>query len=420
MAVNNPRTDPGTAKGRPGPLDGLRVLEVAGPLTEYCGKVLADLGADVVLVEPPTGSARRHTGPFIDDAPGVESSLSLAYLHTSKRGITLDLDTVDGQSIFKRLAADVDVIVESEPVGEMARRGLDYADLSEGHASLVYTSVTPFGREGPYVEYKATDIVLMALGGLLYLGGYAQGEPVRAAGDQAMLAAGQFAAIGTLLAVYEAESQGQGQLVDVSAQECVVMAHETAVQFYDSEKVVRRRTGESQRLAGSGVYPCKDGEIYLLVNGMGRFWPELVDWMESEGVPRAEELREDRWRTHDYPATPEAKDRFMEIVRPFFEKYTKAELFARGKEIRLPLCPINSPADLAVNPQLKAREYFTTVQHGSLGREMQMPGAPFKLSETPWQVHRPAPGLGEHNVEILGRLGLSADDLVHLRSAGVI
>lgn len=403
-----------------GPLDGLRVLEVAGPLTEYCGKLFADLGADVVLLEPPHGSSGRREGPFADDLPGTDRSLSFAYLHTSKRGITLDLDTVDGQRLFRRLATSAAIVLESEPVGTMEARGLGYDALATDNPALVYTSVTPFGREGPYCDHVATDLVLLALGGLLYLGGYSDDRPIRAHGNQALLAAGQFAAIGTLLAVLEAEQSGQGQLVDVSAQECVVMAHETAIQFYDLERVVRRRTGEDQRQAGLGVYPCKDGHIYLLVGGLGRFWGELVDWLVAEQVPGAEELRDPRWQTLEYAQSSEGKARFLEIFRPFTMQHTKAELYEAAKRQRLPLCPVTTPADLVASPQLRARDYFTRVRSERLGRVLEMPGAPYKLSVTPWRVRRPAPALGEHNAEVYGELGLSPHDLVRLRAAGVI
>jgi benzylsuccinate CoA-transferase BbsE subunit len=198
------------------------------------------------------------------------------------------------------------------------------------------------------------------------------------------------------------------------------MAHETAIQFWDSEKFIRRRTGEDQRQAGLGVYPCKDGHIYLLVGGLGRFWGELISWMERDGVKGAAELRDPKWQDKDYAASKEGKRRFMEIFAPFSMAHTKAELYEMGKEARLPLCPVNTPADLADNPQLEARRYLTTIQHGTLGRALTMPGAPYQLSATPWRIQRPAPSLGQHNSEIFGELGLTANDLVHLRAGGVI
>ena len=388
----------------PGPLEGLRVVEVAGPLGEYAGKLLADLGADVILVEPPGGAARRRLGPFLGDRSGDDRSLSFAYLHTSKRGIVLDLDDAQGQTTFRRLAATADVVLESEPVGTMTRRGLDHAALSAGHPALVTTSITPFGSDGPYADYEATDLVLMALGGLLYLGGYSDTSPVRAAGDQAILAAGQFAAIGTLLAVLTAEQTGQGQVVDVSAQECVVMAHETAVPFWDLEQTVRRRGGEDQRQAGVGVYPCQDGEVYLLAGGLGLFWDELVDWLEQEGVDDAAELREPRWRTIEWIASPAGKAVFRERFAQLAMRRTKAELYADAKRQRIPLCPIATPADLVASPQLLARHFFVDLAEGLPGTTLRLPGAPYQPSDSPWRIQRPAPALGEHTDELLAEL----------------
>jgi benzylsuccinate CoA-transferase BbsE subunit len=406
---------------RPGPLAGLRVLEVAGPLGEYAGKLLADFGADVVLIEPPGGAARRGLGPFIDDRPGPERSLSFAYLHTSKRGITLDLDRGDGQAIASRLARTADVLLDGTgQAGLMNRRGLGYQALSAGNPRLVYTSVTPFGSDGPYADYQATDIILMAMGGLLSLGGYAGGEPVRAYGDQACLAAGQFAAVGTMLAVLAAEESGVGQFVDVSAQQSVVLAHENAVQFYDLEKVIRRRNGGDQRQAAVGIYPCQDGFVYLLATGLGLFWKELVAWLEAEEIEGAADLRDPRWQADEFARSPEGKAEFAAIFARLAMNRTKAELYAAAKLARLPLCPVNNPADLANSPQLAAREFFVTVEHPPTGRALRMPGAPARLAASPARIQRPAPGLGEHNREVLGELGLTPDDAAHLAAAGAI
>jgi benzylsuccinate CoA-transferase BbsE subunit len=403
-----------------GPLAGLRVLEIAGPLGEYAGKLLADFGADVVLVEPPAGTSQRCHGPFVDHVPGPERSLTFAYLNTSKRGMTLDLDSADGRAVFARLAQEADVVLDgSGSPGLMAGRGLGYPDLSRRNPRLVYTCVTPFGSDGPYADYVATDIILMAMGGLLSLGGYADGEPVRAYGDQALLAAGQFAAIGTMLAVLAAEQSGHGQLVDVSAQQSVVMAHENAVQFYDLEHVVRHRNGGDQRQAAVGVYPCQDGYVYLLATGLGLFWKELVAWLEAEEIEGAADLRDPRWQVDEFARSPEGKAEFQVIFSRLAMKRTKAELYEAAKRVRLPLCPVNDPADLANSPQLAARDYFVAVDHPPTGRTLRMPGAPYKLSASPARIRR-APALGEHTGEILGELGFGADDLLHLAAAGAI
>jgi benzylsuccinate CoA-transferase BbsE subunit len=386
-----------------GPLAGLRVLEIAGPLGEYAGKMLADFGADVVLVEPPGGADRRRQGPFIDDIADPERSLGFAYLHTSKRGITLDLDDAEDQERYRALAASVDVILDGTGVVGLAeRRGIGYSTLSAASPGLVYTCVTPFGVDGPYADRQATDIIVMAMGGLLSLGGYRDGEPVRAYGDQALLAAGQFAAIGTLLACLEVDQSGEGQLVDVSAQASVVMAHENAVQYYDLEKVIRHRNGGDQRQAAVGVYPCQDGHVYLLATGLGLFWDAMVDWLEEEGVSGASGLRDAKWQDNKFAASAEGKAEFLSIFNGLAMNRTKAELYEAAKRVRLPLCPVNTPADLATSPQLLARDYFVDVSHPASGRMLTMPGVPYKMSVTPGRVYRPAPGLGQHNAEVLG------------------
>jgi benzylsuccinate CoA-transferase BbsE subunit len=390
-------------------------------LGDYAGKLFADLGADVILVEPPSGGARRRHGPFIGNDPSPEHSLSFAYINTSKRGITLDLDTSEGQSIFRRLAADVDVVLDGTgQVGAMADRGLGSDELRAANPRLVYTSVTAFGVDGPYVDFEATDIVLMAMGGLLSLGGYHDGTPVRAFGDQAYLAAAQFAAVGTLLAVLSAEQTGQGQFVDVSAQQAVVMAHENAVQFYDLEGVVRHRNGGDQRQAAVGIYPCQDGHVYLLATGLGLFWDQLVDWLEAEGIEGATSLRDPKWQNDAFAASAAGKAEFLTIFNRLAMNRTKAQLYEAAKRVRLPLCPVNTPGDLAESPQLQARDYFVDVAHPASGQTLRMPGAPFKMAASPWRITRPAPSLGEHNAEVLGTLGMSADDLGRLAGVGVI
>ncbi|MBI2318514.1 MAG: CoA transferase [Betaproteobacteria bacterium] len=237
-----------------GALEGLRILEVAGLCSAYAGRLFAGMGADVILVEPPAGAAHRRQGPFIDNVPSIERSLTFTYLHAGKRSVTLDLDTADGQALFRKLAATASVVVESEPVGVMRARGLDYASLKEINPALVYTSITPFGSDGPYKEYVANDLILLAMGGLLTLGGYAEAEPTRAPGDQALLAGGQFGAIGTMMAVLDAEESGAGQFVDVSVQECVTTGAEAVV--WKTLRVpasIRARTARSSSAPGRQV-----------------------------------------------------------------------------------------------------------------------------------------------------------------------
>ncbi|HEX3650979.1 MAG TPA: CoA transferase [Pseudonocardiaceae bacterium] len=394
-----PSDEPPTATG---PLAGLRVLEVSGLLGEYAGKLLADHGADVILVEPPRGAARRFLGPFLDDEPGPDRSLSFAYYNTNKRSVTLDLAAEQGRAGFLALAAASDVVLDGTgELGHLDGLGLGHDVLAEANPKLVTTIVTPFGADGPLADYESTDLILMAMGGLLGLGGYAEGIPVRAYGDQAWLAAGQFAAVGTMLAALQADSTGQGQVVDVSAQEAVVLAHENAVQWYDLERVVKRRNGGQARQAAVGVYRCRDGHVYLLAKGLGVFWDELVTWLEGEGIEGASSLRDPKWKDDDFNASEPGKAEFAEIFGRLALHRGKAELYEAAKRVRIPLCPINTPADLVASPHLAARDYFVDVEHPASGRTLRMPGAPFQLAGSPIPPPRPAPGLGEHNAELL-------------------
>ncbi len=396
-----------------GALEGLRILELPGPYGRYAGKLLADFGADVILVEPPGGAADRRAGPFIDDADNPAHSLTFAYFNTSKRGLALDLDDPDDRGTFLRLADGCDAVLDGTgEVGAMAARGLGPDVLRARNPRLVYTSVSAFGADGPYANHAASDTTIMALGGLLSLGGYANGQPVRAFGDQALLAAGQFAAVGTMLALLGAEETGEGQFVDVSAQQSVVMANENAVQFYDLEKVVRKRNGGDVRQAGVGVYACSDGHVYVLATGLGLFWNQLVEWLESEGIEGATSLRDEKWQSNEFAASPEGKAEFLEIFNRLAMNRTKAQLYDAAKQVRIPLCPVNDSADLVNSPHLRARGYFTEVPHPPTGRTLTMPGAPYKLAVSPSRVRRPAPDIGEHNAEILDQLAEHATNAV--------
>src|ERR1700756_1823381 len=277
--------------GTPAALAGVRVLDLSGLAGQYCGKQFADLGADVILVEPVGGSPVRREGPFLGDRAHVEFSLQFAYFNAGKRGIAVDLDRPGGQHIVRQLAGDADLIIESEKPGVMERRGLSFASLVASNPNLVMTSVTPFGQTGPYANYEAEDIVALALGGLLYLGGYPDTPPIAPYGNQAYLAAAQFAAVASMMALLAANEGGDrtGRHVDVSIQECVTMGLETAIQFYDLEKTVRKRASGEQIMAGVGVFDCEDGQIYLMA-GRAASTPVLVNHLQWPGGARGGDI----------------------------------------------------------------------------------------------------------------------------------
>lgn len=413
-----------TQDAAPSALAGLRVLDLSGLAGQYCGKQFADLGADVILIEPVMGSPVRRDGPFVDDRAHIEFSLPFAYFNAGKRGIAIDLDRPEGQRILRQLADGTDLIVETEKPGTMNARSLDHAALSVRNPRLVMTSITPFGQTGPYAKYEAEDIVALALGGLLYLGGYPDTSPIAAYGNQAYLAAAQFASVASMIALLSVDTgrERAGQHVDVSIQECVTMGLETAVQYYDLEKTVRKRTSGQQIMAGVGVFNCADGHIYLMAGGIAstQFWENLVRWLMDEGVEAAGQLLEPVWASHDYLATSEAKAIFSELFAPFARKHTKSYLYQTGQSRRIPICPINTPRDILTSRQLDYRNFFISQEHAPSGRRLDVPGAPYRLGATPWHQQRPAPRLGEHTSEILTALGYEHSARTALLKSGVV
>jgi benzylsuccinate CoA-transferase BbsE subunit len=402
-------------------LAGIRVIDRSGPEGNYCGKLFAELGADVILVEPPGGTALRGEPPFAAGREGdPEASLRFLAYNTSKRSVALDLGQAAGQEILRDLASAADLLIETDPPGWAAARGIGYTGLAGHNQRLVVTSITPFGQDGPYSGYPADDLTCLAFGGLLSLGGYADGPPLQAAGQQAYAAASVFAAVASMLALLQAQASGQGQHVDVSVQECVVMGLETAIQAYDLEGRVRKRTGGITRRAGSGIFRCRDGYVFLMASGLGeRFWVSLLDWLDDEGAVGMEALRGDAWTQPSYLETDEAKDSFLAVFGAICQQYGKAELYRRAQKWRVPLCPVNTPGDVVSSAQLTGRQFF--VEHPlPYGGTALMPGAPYRLSQTPWQMTRPAPRLGEHTGEVLRELGYSGERIDGLRRMGAI
>ena len=402
-------------------LAGIRVLDLAGPAGSYCGKLFADLGADVILVEPPGGHSLRREAPFIGDFESPEHSLSFAYYQTNKRGITLDLDRVEGRELFKRLARTAHLVIETEMPGVMAARGLAPAEMLSLAPHLVVTSITPFGQTGPYSHFQGEDLTMLAMGGLLYITGYPE-APTRLYGDQALLTASMFAAVASIVAVMDAEQNGKGEHVDVSIQEAVTMALENSVPSYDLEGRVRGRTGLTQRYTGAGLFPCSDGYIYVFVGGLAaiRFWDSFVQWMKEEGVEGVSQLCGPEWHDRAFRDTNEARAIFADVFGPFALQRKQMELYLGAQSRRIPMAPVYSTAGVVNNPHLQARGFFVDVEHEASGRTLRMPGAPYRLSGTPWRVRRPAPRLGEHNEEIFAEIGLSTTSLAACKRERVV
>src|SRR5262245_33343497 len=288
-----------------GPLEGRRVLELADEKGQFCGKLLGDLGADVVKIEPPGGEPCRHVGPFLDDLPHPERSLSFWYYNTSKRGITLDLTTADGRGLFRRLATAADVVLETFPPGVLASLGLDHAVLSERNPGLVMCSLTPFGQDGPWRDYLSSDLLHMAAGGEMASCGYDEVDvpnapPIAPGGGNAWHMGCHFAYMAIMAALVHRSVSGIGQFIDASIHDACALTTESAIANYVYRgEVLLRQTGRhhaaapgprTQFLAKDGVYVC------ALLGGRlnPKFVGELADLLDSYGM--AGDLKDPKYR----------------------------------------------------------------------------------------------------------------------------
>ncbi len=399
-------------------LQGINILDltqaVAGP---YCTRLLAGYGASVLKIERPgRGDITRHAGPFLKDIPNPEAAGLFLHLNGGKRSITLNLKSQTGRAIFLRLLESADVVVESYRPGAMTGFGLDYTTLAGCKPHIILVSISNFGQTGPYRDYEAVDLISQAFGGpLMYAQGYPNKSPLKYAGNTGQYYAGLAAALAAVAAAGVSKWQGVGQHVDISIIRALMSSpeHKPIISQYTGEPS-RRVSNDDRSAYLMGAYPCKDGFIGVQGSGRGEtWWPRVYRMM---GMP---ELIEDpRFST---PADREAnRDEFDALWYSWLAEHTRQEIFAAANEARYPLAPVYTPADLLTDPHFKARGFFERVRQPAVG-ELVRPGAPFKMSATPWLPSLPAPSLGEHNEQVyVEQLGYSKRQLVQMRMSGVI
>jgi len=394
-------------------LGDLRVLDLAGPMGLYCTKQLADLGADVIKIEPPGGDPTRAIGPFYQDEPHPEKSLYWFHFNTNKRSITLDIESPDGGEILKKLAKTADIMVETFQPGYLDRIGLGYSALKEINPGLILTSITPFGQTGPYKDFKASDIIGLAMGGLVFICGWPDEPPTTCAGSQAYHVASIHACAGTLLALYHRDMTGEGQHVDVSMQQCVAHSLQWVTQMHDLQNRIMARSGR----LGVPLNECKDGwaMIIPMVD-----WDLFVGWLESGGGA-ADLTTDERYRDHEYQIRPEVRQHIIEVTDAFTKAHDKKWVCEEGQKRHVIAIPCNNAKDLVENPQLVSRGFFVDVDHPELGDTLKYPGAPYRFAETPWRIARRAPLIGEHNLDIYRKeLGFPPKQMALLKGQGVI
>jgi crotonobetainyl-CoA:carnitine CoA-transferase CaiB-like acyl-CoA transferase len=403
-------------------LAGIRVLDLADNAVAYASRLLADLGAEVIRIEPPSGSALRQAPPLVQTADGTVSCAH-AFWNANKKAVTLDLGSAEGARLFGDLAARCDVVIETFAPGALAAWGVGYERLKARHPGIILVSVTPFGQSGPCAKFRATDLTLLAAGGLLSLGGYPEIGPVAVAGEQGFLAAAIFGAVAALKALLEREGTNHGQWLDVSGQECIAFALEDAIPEWYLAGSIRRRTGDQAREAGTGVYPCADGHISMVAGRLGtaKAFKTLVQWIAEVGTPGAAELLEPRWQDFKFRQSPEGIARFAAIFGAFCASRGKQELYREGQARQIAIAPVNTVADIVTDEQLGANSFFRSLHDDALDAEVTVPGPPFRLAATPAALRSAAAARGTHNRAIyINELGLSEGELTALADTGVV
>jgi len=395
-------------------LAGVRVIDLSqGIAGAYCTKLLADHGAEVIAVEPPEiGSRVRSLGPWRADVPHDETGGLHLYLNGGKKSVTLDLTTQSGRIVLTKLLARVDVLVEDATPGAMAAIGLGYDDLQREFPELIYASVTPFGQTGPWRDFTGDAFIAWATGGLMYVTGDPEREPLTNGAEPAEYLAAENLAIGILAALLHRDAGGGGQWVETSLMEAIAANNEYGTAMYSFMGAIRRRWYSRHPFRyPSDIMACKGGHVAVLYGRLGLQElavvigrPELID--HELFVNHAERYR--RWRE------------FEELLRPYLESHEPREIVETGQAMRQPFALVPTIAELLDDPHLAAREFFVEIEHSKAGT-LRYPGAPWRMTGTPGESGR-APLLGEHNAELLvgDETGYETADLVILRERGVI
>jgi benzylsuccinate CoA-transferase BbsE subunit len=403
--------NPQHRSGGSAPYRGLKVVELAEDSGgELLGRLLAEMGADVVKAEPPAGSPTRAIGPFALGEAGPDTSLTFWYYNLNKRSVIVDLAR-DGAAALDPLLADADIFVVTLQPARLTAVGLDLEALSLRYRRLIIASATPFGLAGPWADYKSSNLVGLAAGGPLNSCGYDDHTipPINPGGDQAYHSLTAFAHIGVLLALLHRQQTGEGQLVDISMHGACAVNVELANPFWFYPRVhVHRQTCRHAQPAPtqSALFACADGRYvyYTLILSDNRAWDTLVAWMEEKGFAAMltdPEYRDIRHRQANF-------DQIQELVECFFLCHESGEMYHEGQARGLPIGVMNAPEDLMSDEHLVAREFFVPVDMGGVVGEVLYPGDSYRFSAFGSVKRIRAPRLGEHSAEILGESASAA------------
>jgi crotonobetainyl-CoA:carnitine CoA-transferase CaiB-like acyl-CoA transferase len=395
----------------------LRVVELcsfaAGP---YCARLLADFGAEVIKIESPgDGDPARLRGPFPQDVPHPECSGLFLYLNTDKLSVTLDINTAEGQEMFRKLIAQADVLIEDRPPGELQRLGFGYEELQKINPALIMTSITPFGSHGVYRDYKAYHLNLSHGSGQGYMlpmnSINLEREPVRGPGFSAEYDGGLSAAVATLAAVWWRRKSGVGQHVDVSKQQSTMHLERSQLRRYIDSGKSPNRTGMGRLL--ESLVCCRDGNYVILILSSEKQWQGLFEAMDRPEWGAREPFNTQAGRSANYLS-------LRERLAEWASQHTAEEIFQRVQSYKSACAPAYTAEQFFKSPQVAARNYLVEIDHPIAGR-LLYPGLPYQFSKAKRTAPKPAPLLGQHNDEVYGQqLHIATADLQRLRQAGVI
>ncbi|MBI4609518.1 MAG: CoA transferase [Candidatus Rokubacteria bacterium] len=400
-----------------GPLTGLRVVEVGELVSApYAAKCFADLGAEVVKVEPPTGEWARRHGPFLNDAPHLERSGLFLLLNTNKLGIALDLGREAGRGILDRLLVEADLLIENLHPDDARPLGLDPDAVGRRFPRLVHVSISCFGHRGPWRSWRGHALHAGAAGGASVVIGEPGRAPLPFPASQPDYQGGINGACGAMLALFARQKTGRGQHVDVATTEAMAFYGGITSPLYTETGLPWRRSGH--RASGSGgfypyaILPTRDG-YFCLITRSGHPWKRFLEALGNPTWTRDARYRDRAAMGREYPDEVDA------LLVPYLRERTSAELQELCRRHAIPFAPVRTTEEVARCPQLAARDFFVQIARAEVGA-LTYPGAPWKFSKTPWRLLRPAPLLGEHTDLVLGRLGVSPTELASLRREGII
>jgi crotonobetainyl-CoA:carnitine CoA-transferase CaiB-like acyl-CoA transferase len=386
-------------------LSGCLALDLTDLKGQFAGKLLRDFGFEVIKIEPPGGDPVRRMGPFKDDTPHLEGSLRFAYLNAGKKSLTLDVGQPAGWELLLRLAAQADVLLESSPPGT-----LDVEALRAANPRLLVTSVTGFGQTGPHSGYACPDLVGMAMGGLMSISGDPALPPVKPPETQSYYFAGAYAALGTLLALYQRGKDGQSRAVDVSIQETIASQEHMIRTFATDGESIVRHGSQHEHVAPANIFPTSDGYVYLFVTRS--HWQRLMDFWPDHPP----EYEDPQWLDNDFRHEHEAEINVQ--VEAFTRRFRRDELAAQLQKAGIPCLALNSPTAFMEEEQVRARQLFQPAEHAYLGSYLQ---TAFPLiSDGRREPAAPPPLLGQHTREILLDLGVAASEIESLFAEAVI